>query len=169
MVEEGKRERVGGVVHHGAERKERTMWKGEGYKRDGIIGDIMVGKRRGCVKSGDGMTALRATSRTTGGTVSNQIKLADSLRRGQHPPIHSPTPHQVQPRLPTALLRISFLYSDIRNGGTQYLISVHNVGGNIKVGDPIPHDRSPLICITRHWLMIYFATFPTLNHQSQIS
>ena len=60
MVEEGKRERVGGVVHHGAERKERTMWKVEGYKRDGIIGNIMiygrmVGKRRGSVKSGDGI------------------------------------------------------------------------------------------------------------------
>jgi len=48
LVEEREGERVGGVVHHGegnAKRKRgeaRTMGRGDGYKRDGIIGDIMI-------------------------------------------------------------------------------------------------------------------------------
>jgi hypothetical protein len=41
------------------------------------------------------------------------------------------------------------VYSDVRNGGTRYLISIRNVEGNIKVCDPTPHDRSPLIRITK--------------------
>jgi hypothetical protein len=40
------------------------------------------------------------------------------------------------------------VYSDVRNGGSRYLISIRNVEGNIKVCDPTPHDRSPLIRIT---------------------
>ena len=39
------------------------------------------------------------------------------------------------------------VYSDVRNGGTRHLISIRNVEGNIKVCDPTPHDRSPLIRI----------------------
>ena len=35
------------------------------------------------------------------------------------------------------------VYSDVRNGGSRCLISIRNVEGNIKVCDPIPHDRSP--------------------------
>ena len=41
------------------------------------------------------------------------------------------------------------VYSDVRNGGTRYLISIRNVEGNIKVCDPTPHDRSPLIRVTK--------------------
>lgn len=41
------------------------------------------------------------------------------------------------------------VYSDVRNGGTRYLISIRNVEGNIKVCDPTPHDRSPLTRITK--------------------
>jgi large subunit ribosomal protein L49 len=35
------------------------------------------------------------------------------------------------------------VYSDVRNGGSRYLISIRNVEGNIKVCDPTPHDRFP--------------------------
>ena len=41
------------------------------------------------------------------------------------------------------------VYSDVRNGGSRYLISIRNVEGNIKVCDPTPRDRSPLIRITK--------------------
>ena len=90
---------------------------------------------------------------------------ASNAASGPAPPSHRPTTYFV-PRNSRGSLPV---YSDIRNGGTRYLISVRNVDGNIKVGDTIPHDHSPLIRITRHWLMIYFATFPTLHHQSQVS
>ena len=40
------------------------------------------------------------------------------------------------------------VYSDVRNGGTRYLISVRNVEGNIKVGDPVSVHRLSLIAIT---------------------
>jgi len=49
LVEQGKREREGGVVHHGEERARRRTkgeakmgWRTEGYKKGGIIGDIMI-------------------------------------------------------------------------------------------------------------------------------
>jgi hypothetical protein len=41
------------------------------------------------------------------------------------------------------------VYSDVRSAGARYLISIRNVEGNIKVCDPTPHDRSPLIRITK--------------------
>lgn len=151
--------------------------------------DWMVGERRG------GVTALRATVMNSNSTtpaaprspplpimrlpppipfsfsgIHSRVSIhsrffASNAASGPAPPSHRPATYFV-PRNSRGSLPV---YSDIRNGGTQYLISVRNVGGNIKVGDPIPHDRSPLTSITRHWLIIYFATFPTLNHQSQIS
>jgi large subunit ribosomal protein L49 len=53
------------------------------------------------------------------------------------PPSHRLTTYLV-PRNSRGSLPV---YADIRNGGTRCLISVRNVQGNIKVGDPIPHDR----------------------------
>jgi hypothetical protein len=52
LVEERKGERVGRVVHHGEGNAKRKRLKADGYKKGGIIGDIMiygmVGKRKGC-------------------------------------------------------------------------------------------------------------------------
>jgi len=45
--ERSKWERLKGVVHHGGGMQEekseaKTMWRGDGYKRGGIIGYIMI-------------------------------------------------------------------------------------------------------------------------------
>jgi hypothetical protein len=45
LVEEREGERVGCVVHHGERKvkgKRGRMGRGEGYKKGGIIGDIMI-------------------------------------------------------------------------------------------------------------------------------
>jgi len=63
LVDQGKGEREGCVVHHGGgeSAKRREEARTEGYKKGGIIGNIMniwmVGKRRGGVKSEDGLRA----------------------------------------------------------------------------------------------------------------
>ncbi|KAH9001497.1 hypothetical protein EDB92DRAFT_1827022 [Lactarius akahatsu] len=57
----------------------------------------------------------------------------------------SPRPPYFVPRNTRGSLPV---YSDVRNGGTRYLISVRNVEGNIKASDPVSHNRSPLIFIT---------------------
>jgi len=62
---------------------------------------------------------------------------ASDTASGSAPPSHRHTyfvPRNSRGSLP--------VYSDVRNGGTQYLISVRSVQGNIKVCDPVPHDRS---------------------------
>jgi hypothetical protein len=65
----------------------------------------------------------------------------------------SPRPPYFVPRNARGSLPV---YSDVRNGGMQYLISVRNVEGNIKVSDPVSHHRSPLIFSShqRLWQMI---------------
>jgi large subunit ribosomal protein L49 len=67
--------------------------------------------------------------------------LASNATSGQ---AHHPTylvPRNTRGSLP--------VYSDVRNGGSRYLISIRNVEGNIKVCDLAPHIRSPLICTTK--------------------
>ena len=91
---------------------------------------------------------------------------ASNAASGPAPPSHRPTynvPRNSRGTLP--------VYSDIRNGGTRYLISVRNVDGNIKVSDPtlVTNPFASHSHQKRHWLMTSFATFPTLNHQSQLS
>lgn len=91
---------------------------------------------------------------------------ASNAASGPAPPSHRPTynvPRNSRGTLP--------VYSDIRNGGTRYLISVRNVDGNIKVSDPtlVTNPFASHSHQNRHWLMTSFATFPTLNHQSQLS
>ena len=54
----------------------------------------------------------------------------------------SPRPPYFVPRNTRGSLPI---YSDIRNGGTRYLISVRNVEGNIKVSDPVSYNCLSLI------------------------
>jgi Mitochondrial large subunit ribosomal protein (Img2) len=65
-------------------------------------------------------------------------RLATSSSSQQHPYL---VPRNSRGTLP--------VYSDVRNAGSRYLISIRNVEGNIKVCDPTPHDRSPLTRITK--------------------
>ena len=72
----------------------------------------------------------------------------------------STTPAPLSPRHPYFIPRNSRgslpIYSDVRNGGTRYLISVRKVEGNIKVSDPVTYNRSSLIFPShqRPWPMI---------------
>lgn len=61
-------------------------------------------------------------------------------------PASSSHPPYLVPRNSRGTLPV---YSDARNGGSRYLISIRNVEGNIKVCDPTPRDRSPLTHITK--------------------
>lgn len=68
-----------------------------------------------------------------------QLATSGPASSSSHPPY-------LVPRNSRGILPV---YSDVRNGGTRYLISIRNVEGNIKVCDPTPHDRSPLTRITK--------------------
>jgi large subunit ribosomal protein L49 len=87
---------------------------------------------------------MRSPFSFAGTTTRNFIQLASNATSGHASSLHHPK--YIVPRNSRGSLPV---YSDVRNGGTQYLISIRNVEGNIKVCDLIPHKRSLLISITK--------------------
>ena len=77
-------------------------------------------------------------------TLRSRFLSSNATSAGQPSPSHQPT--YLVPRNSRGSLPV---YSDVRNGGSRYLISIRNVEGNIKVRDLTPHIRSPLICFTK--------------------
>ncbi|KAF8479190.1 hypothetical protein DFH94DRAFT_44994 [Russula ochroleuca] len=81
---------------------------------------------------------MRSPFSFAGTTTRNFIQLASNATSGHASSLHHPK--YIVPRNSRGSLPV---YSDVRNGGTQYLISIRNVEGNIKaLADELLRDLS---------------------------